>query len=149
MLNNDLNKRIISKFLICFIILNCINLSAFATNWKEIAHKRYIDYDSYHQITNGLFSNRYAVWEKLLNNGDKHFKDVEKQKGKKVWYSLTRFGVDCNSKMVSVLDVIYYDLSEETLQSNRYSEYTGWNSIVPGSCGEYYYKIMCPSQTNY
>lgn len=145
----NLNKNLILKILLCILILNCINITGLASNWVEVGYKRYLDYDSYQQLSNDLYPNRYAVWEKSLNNGDKRFKDIEKQKGKKIWYSLTRFGADCSDKTVNVLDIIYYDLSGKVIQSDRFSEYSGWNSIVPDSLGAFYYNMMCKPESTY
>ncbi len=96
-----------------------------------------------------LYPNRYAFWEKYLNDGTKYFKDIEKRKGKKVWYVLNRWGVDCNNNLVNILDTIYYDLSRQVIASYNYSIYSGWNSVVPETWGDLYYHMICRPKRNY
>ena len=141
--------KILSKILILFLLIFVFFSPVFAANWKKIASKRYIDINSYQNLQDPLYPNRYAIWEKNLNDGTNHFKDIEKQEGKKVWYVLTRWGVDCNSKLVNILDSIYYDLSKQVISSRSYSIYSGWDSVVPESWGDFYYQLMCKPNMNY
>lgn len=147
--NEDEIMKLLSNFLILFLSIIVFVMPVFAANWKEIAPKRYIDVNSYQHLQNPLYPNRYAFWEKNLNDGAKHFKDIEKQEGKKVWYVLTRLGVDCNNKSLTILDSIYYDLSRQVILSQNYSIYSGWNSIVPESFGDFYYHIICQPKRYY
>ena len=56
---------------------------------------------------------------------------------------MTRLGIDCESKTISVLDNIHYDLSGQVITSNSYPVYTGWTSIVPETLGDLYYLLLC------
>ena len=141
--------KLLSNFLILFLSIIVFAMPVFAANWKEIAPKRYIDVNSYQYLQDPLYPNRYAFWVKHLNDGSKYFKNIEKQEGKKVWYVLTRLGVDCNNKSLTVLDSIYYDLSRQVILSQNYSIYSGWNSIVPESFGDFYYHIICQPKRHY
>lgn len=133
-------KRNIGKFLLILILLSNPILAA---NWKQVGTKAYVDYDSYQHMQDVLYSNRYAIWEKRLNDGSENFKNIEKLKNKKSWYNLIRWGIDCNNKTVKVLDSIYYDLSGNVLDTYSSPTYAPWSSVAPSTVGEFYYDLLC------
>lgn len=137
------------KKVIVLLLISFIPLPVFAAKWKEVVPKRYIDVNSYQHLNDTLYPNRYSIWEKYLNDSSKNFKYIEKQTGKKPWYNLTHWGADCSSKTINELDIIYYDLNGEVIYSDSNSLYSGWNSVIPDSLGEFYYKLLCRPKTTH
>ncbi len=133
-----------------FLILLCMQnlLPVFAVDWRATFPKRYVDFSSVSQIQDVntfLYPNRYLFWEKRLNDNSMYFKRVEKLRGKKVWYALSRLGVDCHKGMYALYEDIPYDLNNTVIMTNyKATEYTlEWQGVPPGTIIDYYYKWLC------
>lgn len=119
------------KFLV-ILLLVIFTLPIYATNWKEIYPKIYIDYDSW-DYSNGLTT----VWVKSLNPGNWDLMD-----NKKVWYSLDRIQFDCTQKFYSFKFISSYDLKGSVIDSVTV-QYPKWNIIPPDTVIDMKYRAVC------
>lgn len=138
----------LSLFLVFFVIL-CMQLSVtvFAIEWREVFPKTYIDVGSINQIQDFetvMYPNRYHFWEKRLNDKSDVFTILESKSGKKIWYSLAHYFVDCHRSMFAVPEIVSYDLENKSILDANISEYPArWFGIPPGTVVDYYYKSIC------
>ncbi len=136
-------KKILLVLYFCFNL----TLSVFATDWKQIDDKLYIDIDSiesYSERYETGNTRKFSFWIKSLNDSSSYFTKIEKAYNKKIWYLLSKNIVDCNEKMIANKSFVIYDLKSQVIDSNEEYIYPGsWNSIVPDSIGELYYSNIC------
>ena len=119
------------KKYIIIIALLIISLPCFAVNWEECGYKTYIDLSTWRKEGNHI-----SAWIKTLNPGDWKLID-----NKKVWFSIEYATAYCDSRMISIKNLIYYDLQGNVIRS--YNELPTLMHVVPGSVGESNYYAMC------
>ena len=135
-------------YFVLILLFAVINF-AFAADWVQIAEKVYLDESSLSE-----YNYRYnydkdlilSVWEKKLNDGTQHWKDIEKILGKKLWYNNSLFVANCSKKQIAIKSSVYYDLKGNVAHSHE-NNYLEWHSIVPETVGEYEYMLVCSAVT--
>ena len=132
------------KKVLILLVLICLALPVFATNWVEFSYKSYYDEDTWQQKGNYVI-----VWFKILNNND-----IPLQKNKKVWYVQSRMIADCGNYKIAPLSSSYYDLQGKLIDSfdfdsQKYYSYQSWLSslswmnVAPDTMGMEKYNLMC------
>lgn len=129
-------------FAIFIVIFSALIMSVEAATWIELDNKLYIDRDSIDYTRTNL-GQIVTFWTKELNDGTEVFKDLELKYKKKIWYTMNKNIVYCNTKKIGITDSIDYDLKGSVIKSYYYSSYDV-SSIIPETYGEYFYTIVCP-----
>lgn len=108
----------------------------FATDWKEIFEKKYIDISSINQKGNVI-----SFWVKSLR---KDSKDVFPLNNKPYWYSISRWNIDCMFKKERIDVMTVYDLKGDLIYSDEYN--AEWNTIIPDTYSDGFYNLFCDAK---
>ena len=106
---------------------------ASAADWFEIMDKLYLDLDTIE------FQQKKQVtfWFKALNTD----KELELE-GKKIWYSVNKYTIDCKNKTIQDKAFYFYDLKgSEIAGTHEPSEEV--RPIVPGTKADGWEMLMC------
>lgn len=128
----NINKGFSIKKILLFLLMFAIFTPlAMAATWEEFGHKTYIDKSSIKYIDSGAI-----FWLKILNDGT--LEDID---GKKVWYMLSKYEINCKKRQFRVLSSNFYDLKKYPLVALPYT--SSWTDIPPDSNAEIWHRIFC------
>ncbi|MBQ8460108.1 hypothetical protein IJ541_08425 [bacterium] len=122
-------------FAVIFILISvsCCFAQESDTNWQKVAENNYINPDGIVNIENF----KYSFLLKAYNKGQ-----YEPMYGKKIWYTLSQYTLDCSEKTykIGVIDSYGY---EDNFINGDYNRYADFQPIVQGSAVGEVAKFLC------
>lgn len=119
--------------------------TANAICWVEICDKYYLDTDSIQYYVNDRGETEYdkcSYWT-ILNDNSSYYKRLEKRYQKKIWYTMCKVVLNIKNKRSTTKSEIGYDLHRNYIYNFEYNDYSlEWDSLIPGSNGEYINDIV-------
>ena len=124
-------KKII---LILFLIITTI-IPSFATEWKQISDKLYMDVQSIEPFVDEYGRkdfNKYIFWTKKLNDNSKSFTYLEGYYKKKIEYFVDKQVIDVPSKKIAIKSNNIYGTDATLLHRFDTAGFrTDWHNIIP------------------
>lgn len=126
------------KFLILLTLILMFTMPAYCAHWVEVFKKTYIDISS---IELNYSKNIIKFWVKSLRKDAKDTLPNFEGKEMPYWYSMSNVAIDCNNRKSRVEVIAVYGLKEDLIYSGEYI--TDWNTIIPDTYFEGYYRLFC------
>lgn len=120
------------KILILFAVL-LFAAPVFATDWKEIFEKKYLDISSIERKGDII-----TFWTKFLR---KDAKEVFPINNKPYWFTINHWNIDCLNKKVRIDVMTAYDLKGDLMYSDEYN--AEWDTIIPDTYADGFYNMFC------
>jgi hypothetical protein len=121
------------KKILALVILLSITAPVFATDWKVIFEKKYLDISSIERKGDII-----TFWTKFLR---KDSKELAPGLNKPYWYILHHWNMDCANKKERIDTLAIYGLKGELIYSDDYTP--EWNTIIPDTYADGFYNIFC------
>ena len=137
--------------LIIAIILSTMPIPVLASDWHYIGNGYYIDLESISKYPNSFLypnNNMYTFWTKVVDEDSQAAKYVLKEMSKMDKVNIIEVKgqqiIDCPRKKIAVVSIITYKSDGIPAYNSSFNEYQyQWESIVPDSFQEFYYKLIC------
>lgn len=119
-------KKIIALCCLLFLIS-----PVFASEWKSLFEKKYIDFE-----TISYNDNEISFWHKTLRTDPK-----EKIDGQDYWFVLSKYTFNCKTQKIKTEAIGVYDLKGLPIMTHDFEE--EWETIYPDTYIDAYYRMFC------